>query len=118
MYVKFFYVFQLKQFQQKGKDGPPTGIKISGKKITPEPQLVEDGNSSEQNLVFDSGPMSSEHSKVHSTISVVNMFNCTYLWVPKWYNFFIIFHYRLVLEQVLVGNYRLSLNLHYSYKET
>jgi hypothetical protein len=118
MYVKFLYVFQLKQFQQKGKDGQPTGIKISGKKIAPKTQLVEDGNSLEQNLVFVSGPMNSECSKVHSTISVVNMFNCIYLWVPRWYNFFIVFHYRLALEQVLIVNYRLSLNLHYKYKET
>jgi len=77
--VKFFHVFQLKQFQQKGKDVQPTGIRNSGKNITPKPQIVEDGNSLEQNLVFHSGPVTSERSKVHGTISVDNVFNCTYL---------------------------------------
>jgi hypothetical protein len=102
--VKFFYVFQLKQFQQKGKDVQPTGIRNSGKNISPKPQLVEDGNSLEKNLVFHSGPVSSECSKVHNTISVINVFNCTYLWVLGWCNFFVIFHYRLAVEQVWVVN--------------
>lgn len=77
--MKFFLVFQLKQFQQKSKDVQPTGIRNSGKNITPKPQIVEDENSLEQNLVFHSGPVTSECSKVHSTISVDNIFNCTYL---------------------------------------
>lgn len=77
--MKFFPVFQLKQFQQKGKDVQPTGIRNSGKNITHTPQIVEDGISLEQNLAFHSGPVTSECSKVHSTISVDNVFNCTYL---------------------------------------
>lgn len=77
--MKFFPVFQLKQFQQKGKDVQPTGIRNLGRNITPKPQIVEDGNSLEQNLAFPSGPVTSECSKVHSTISVDNVFNCTYL---------------------------------------
>jgi hypothetical protein len=103
-YVKFFYVFQLKQFQQKGKDVQPTGIRNAGKNITPKPQLIEDGNSLEQNLVFHSRPVNSDSSKVQSTISVVSVFNCSYLWVLGWYNFFIIFHYSLALEQLWVVN--------------
>jgi hypothetical protein len=77
--VKFFHIFQLKQFQQKGKDVQLTGIRNSGKNNTPKPQTVEDGNSLEQNLVFHTGPVTSECSKVHSTVSVDNVFNCTYL---------------------------------------
>jgi hypothetical protein len=68
--VKFFYTFQLKQFQQKGKDVQPTGIRNSGKNITPNPQFVEDGNSFEENLIFHSRPVKSDSSKVQCAVSV------------------------------------------------
>jgi hypothetical protein len=66
-----FYVFQLKEHQQKGKD--PTGTKTSGRK-TPKPHLEVDGSFLEQNSVFDSGPLNSECSEVQSMVNVVYIF--------------------------------------------
>jgi hypothetical protein len=66
MCVSFFYIFQLKEYQQKSRYSQHTGIKTSGKKSAPKFQL--EAGSLEQNSVFDSGPVSPEHSEVCSTV--------------------------------------------------
>jgi hypothetical protein len=73
LYMNNCYIFQLKEYQQKGRDNHPIGIKTSESKITSKPQIEGGGGSLEQDSVFDSGPKNSEHNKVCSTVNVVQM---------------------------------------------
>jgi hypothetical protein len=64
------YILQLKEYQQKGRDSHPNGIKTSEKKIIPQPELEEDEGSLEQNSAFDSGLKNLEHSEVCSAVQL------------------------------------------------
>jgi hypothetical protein len=111
--VYLFYIFHLKEHQQKGKNGHPTGIKISGRKITPKPQLEVDGSSMEKNSVFESGPLNSECSDVHSTVTVVYIFIIAGIYgFLSGIVFFVFFHYRLEFEEWFIANCKLLLNHH------